>query len=254
MACARTVEQVGFDGIWLGDAIGRVSWPYPDPLGWLAVAAAATERIELGTSVLQVPLRRPAELAQRFMTLQALSGGRFTAGLGSGSTRADFEANGVTYEERFRVLASTLPQLRTRCRGDGGITPWSGAGELRMLIGSWHSGRWVERAAKEYDGWIASAHATSFRELREGIQRYRDFGGKRALVSTIGVNLRASAERVPFDETERFTLVCSASEAAERLGRLAELGYDDALLVRPNYSAEDFPEDELAEIRALVPR
>lgn len=253
MESARMAERLGFEGIWVGDAIARVSWPYPDPLGWLAVAAAGTERVELGTSVLQVPLRHTAELAQRFMTLHALSGGRFTAGVGSGSTRGDFEANGVAYEDRFRLLASALPELRKLCRGEGGLTPWTGdeAGP-RMLIGSWHSGRWVERAARDYDGWIASAFATSFRELREGIQRYRDFGGKRALVSTITVNLRGASSA--FDENERFTLECGPTEAAERLARLAELGYDDALLVRPNYSPEDLPGEDLAAIRALLPR
>src|SRR5688500_5380032 len=71
---ARLVERLGFDGIWLGDSIARVDWPVPDPLAFLTAAAAATERIELGTAVLHVPLRHPVELAQRLMTMHALSG------------------------------------------------------------------------------------------------------------------------------------------------------------------------------------
>src|SRR5579859_5103010 len=82
MQRARVIEQLGFDGIWVGDSVGRVDWPVPDPLAWLTAAAAGTERIELGTSILQVPLRHAVELAQRLMTLHGLSGGRFTAGLG----------------------------------------------------------------------------------------------------------------------------------------------------------------------------
>jgi hypothetical protein len=119
-------------------------------------------------------------------------------------------------------------------------------------VGSWHSGLWLRRAAQEYDGWLASGFFTTFRQLREGIQRFRDAGGERALVSTITVNLHA--EHTPFDEDARFNLECGEQEAAERLQRLAELGYDDALLARANHSEADLPEDDLIRIRALLPR
>src|SRR5262245_66404150 len=112
MQRAQLIERLGFDGIWLGDSVGRARWPVPDPLLWLSAAAAATERIELGTCILQVPLRRPVELAQRLMALHALSGGRFSPGLGSGSTRADFDAVGVPFDERFHLLAEALPTIR----------------------------------------------------------------------------------------------------------------------------------------------
>ena len=257
MQRARLIERVGFDGIWLGDSVGRARWPVPDPLLWLAAAAAGTERIELGTCVLQVPLRHPVELAQRLMALHALSGGRFSAGLGSGSTRADFDAVGVPYDDRFHLLAEALPTIRRICRGEqvgaAHLVPWTDSqGGPPLLVGSWHSGLWLRRTAAEYGGWLASGFFTSFRQLREGIQRYRDAGGTRALVSTIGVNLHA--ESTPFDEDGRFHLECGEAEAAERLARLAELGYDDALLTRANHAATDLPEEDLIRIRALVPR
>jgi alkanesulfonate monooxygenase SsuD/methylene tetrahydromethanopterin reductase-like flavin-dependent oxidoreductase (luciferase family) len=255
MQRAQLIERLGFDGIWLGDSIGRANWPVPDPLVWLTAAAAATERIELGTCILQVPLRHPVELAQRLMAVHGLSGGRFSAGLGSGSTLADFEAVGVPYEQRFHLLAQALPTIRRLCNGErvgaAYLAPWSDTGGgPPILVGSWHSGRWVRRAAQEYDGWLASGFFTSFRQLREGIQRFRDAGGKRALVSTITVNLRAQS--TPFDEGARFNLECGEQEAAERLQRLAELGYDDALLARANHSEADLPEEDLVRIRALV--
>jgi alkanesulfonate monooxygenase SsuD/methylene tetrahydromethanopterin reductase-like flavin-dependent oxidoreductase (luciferase family) len=257
MQRAQRIERLGFDGIWLGDSVGRARWPVPDPLLWLSAAAAATERIELGTCILQVPLRHPVELAQRLMALYALSGGRFSAGLGSGSTRADFDAVGVPYDERFHLLAEALPTIRRICRGEhvgaAYLAPWQDwDGGPPILVGSWHSGLWVRRAALDYDGWLASGFFTTFRQLREGIQRYRDFGGTRALVSTITVNLHA--ESTPFGEDTRFHLECGPEEAAERLARLAELGYDDALLARANHSVEDITDEDLTQIRALVPR
>src|SRR5579864_9524230 len=247
MQRAALIERIGFDGIWIGDSVGRVKWPVPDPLVWLTAAAAGTHTIELGTCILQVPLRHPVELAQRLMALHALSGGRFSAGLGSGSTKADFDAVGVPYDDRFKLLARALPTIRQICRGeqvgDAYLAPWAdSAAGPPILIGSWHSGLWVHRAARDYDGWLGSGFFTTFNQLREGIQRYRDAGGKRALVSTIRVNLHA--ETMPFDPDTAFHLECGQEEAAERLHRLAEIGYDDALLTRANHSEADITAED----------
>jgi alkanesulfonate monooxygenase SsuD/methylene tetrahydromethanopterin reductase-like flavin-dependent oxidoreductase (luciferase family) len=257
MERAKVIERVGFDGIWMGDSVGRATRPVPDILVWLVAAAAATEHIELGTTILQVPLRHPAELAQRLMSVHALCGGRFSAGLGSGSTRADFDTVGVPYDDRFKILAEAMPTIRRLCAGEqvgsANLHPWpDSAGGPPILVGSWHSGLWVRRAAREYDGWIASGFFTSFNQLKEGIQRYRDAGGTRALVSTITVDLHKPT--TPFDPDGRFHLECEPAEAADRLQRLADIGYDDALLTRAGHTVMDLPEEGLVQIRGLVPR
>src|ERR1700760_1654666 len=82
---ARRVEALGFHGLWVTDALARGK-PTLDPLILLGAVATQTSRIELGTCVVQVPLRHPVELAQRAMTLTALANGRFRFGVGSGST------------------------------------------------------------------------------------------------------------------------------------------------------------------------
>ncbi|MBV9325499.1 MAG: LLM class flavin-dependent oxidoreductase [Chloroflexi bacterium] len=255
MERARVIERAGFDGIWVGDSVGRASWPVPDPLAWLTAAAASTEHIELGTCVLQVPLRRPVELAQRLMSLHALSGGRFRAGLGSGSTRADFDAVGVSYEDRFKILSAALPTIRRLCAGeqvgDAHLPAWAdGDGGPPIMIGSWHSGLWVQRAARDYDGWLGSGFFTSFNQLKEGLQRYRDAGGTRALVSTIRVDLHKPGGT--FDPDASFSLECEPADAADRLHRLADIGYDDALLTRANHSEADLTEEDLVQIRGLL--
>jgi alkanesulfonate monooxygenase SsuD/methylene tetrahydromethanopterin reductase-like flavin-dependent oxidoreductase (luciferase family) len=257
MQRAALIERVGFDGIWVGDSVGRARWPVPDTLVWLTAAAASTRQIELGTTILQVPLRHAVELAQRLLSMHALCGGRFSAGLGSGSTRADFDAVGVPYEDRFKILAASLPTIRSICRGEkvgeAYLPPWTDTGKgPPILIGSWHSGLWVRRAARDYDGWIASGFFTSFNQLKEGLRRYRDAGGTRALVSTIVVDLHKPS--TPFDPDAHFSLECGPAEATARLQRLAEIGYDDALLTKANHTEADLPEAELAAIRALVPR
>jgi alkanesulfonate monooxygenase SsuD/methylene tetrahydromethanopterin reductase-like flavin-dependent oxidoreductase (luciferase family) len=251
MTRARAIEAAGFDGIWLGESMNRGT-PAVDTLAVLAIAAAATSRVELGSAVLQVPLRRPAELAHRLLTLHALSGGRFTAGLGAGSTQSDFAACDIDYAERFRLFAAALPRIRRLCNGEqvgaANLRPWpSVAGGPPLLIGAWVSGIWVKRAAQNYDGWIASGrHNNQFRTLAEGLKVYRDNGGKRALIATVSIDLQAPTKPLAADEP--FNLRCGPEEAAARLQRLAELGIDDVLLVmRPQQSA-----DELPAIRALL--
>jgi alkanesulfonate monooxygenase SsuD/methylene tetrahydromethanopterin reductase-like flavin-dependent oxidoreductase (luciferase family) len=65
---ARQVEVRGFPGIWIGDSLGR-GRPTLDSLQVLTALAAVTSKVELGISVLQLPLRHPVELAHRVQTL-----------------------------------------------------------------------------------------------------------------------------------------------------------------------------------------
>src|SRR6187397_797976 len=198
MDMARHIETAGFDGIWIGDTVSRGREPRPDPLMWLLLAAAATDRVELGTAVMQVPLRRPVELAQRFLTMHALTKGRFVAGVGAGSTAADFEAAGLDYDARFRDFNEQLKLIRRLCNGEqvgtADLKPWPNAvGGPPLMIGSWASGIWVKRAARDYDGWLTSGGGpggTTFQNLIDGIKIYRDLGGKRAIVATVGCDLK----------------------------------------------------------------
>src|SRR6059036_668877 len=82
---SRQVEARGFAGLWLTDSFGR-GRPTLDPIVGMSVVAAVTSRIEIGTCVLQVPVRHPVELAHRLQSLHALTGDRLQLGLGCGST------------------------------------------------------------------------------------------------------------------------------------------------------------------------
>jgi alkanesulfonate monooxygenase SsuD/methylene tetrahydromethanopterin reductase-like flavin-dependent oxidoreductase (luciferase family) len=89
----RQIEARGLPGIWVGDSLGR-GRPTLDSLQVLTALAAVTSKVELGISVLQLPLRNPIELAHRVQSLQAMSNNRLVLGVGSGSTRNDFELLG----------------------------------------------------------------------------------------------------------------------------------------------------------------
>jgi alkanesulfonate monooxygenase SsuD/methylene tetrahydromethanopterin reductase-like flavin-dependent oxidoreductase (luciferase family) len=249
---ARAAEAHGFDSFWFFDSIGR-SWPSIDPLTSASIAAAVTECMEVGTGILQIPLRHPVELANRVITTQLFSANRLLLGVGAGSTRADFEALGIPFEGRMRLFNDGLATMRRLWDGEivdgANLLP---VDEVRggppVLIGSWAGPKWIPRAAQEFDGWIASAHFSGYNTLKEGIEAYRAAGGKRALVTNIWLDLNATAE--PLDDAKGpYSLMCDPQTAMERLQRLADLGYDDAVVV---YHGEGEP--DFAAIHALLPR
>jgi probable F420-dependent oxidoreductase len=97
---APRMEAAGFDSIWVGD---HVSFHVPilESLTLLSFAAALTERVRLGTSVYLVPLRHPTTSAKTISTLDVLSGGRLSLGIGvGGEFPQEFEATGIPVGER----------------------------------------------------------------------------------------------------------------------------------------------------------
>lgn len=90
----------------------------PDPLEWLAFAAARTERLNLATAVVIASQHSAAILAKRVATLDALSRGRVRLGVGIGWQREEYEAIGVPYRDRGRRLDETIEAMRALWRDD----------------------------------------------------------------------------------------------------------------------------------------
>lgn len=119
--CAETAEAVGIDDLWVYDhlaippdeAQGSGGY-YLDPLATLAFAAAVTERIGLGTGVLDLPYRPALPTAKWIASLQTLSGGRLRLGVGVGWMEAEFRALGVDRSRRGALTDETL-ELLHRC-------------------------------------------------------------------------------------------------------------------------------------------
>jgi probable F420-dependent oxidoreductase len=115
---ARLAESLGFADVWVSDHVAipaAQDYPSPylyDPLLTLTWAAAATERVGLGTSVLVVPQHNPLELANSLASLDALSGGRLTVGAGVGWSEAEFVALGQSFADRGRRMDEMLDVLR----------------------------------------------------------------------------------------------------------------------------------------------
>lgn len=128
---AQIAEESGFESLWTvehvvvpagyesqypysksGKMPGGEESPIPDPLIWLTWVAAATRTIRLATGVMILPQRNPVVLAKELATLDLLSGGRVTFGVGIGWLREEFEAIGVPFEERVARTEEAIEALR----------------------------------------------------------------------------------------------------------------------------------------------
>lgn len=235
----RRIEELGFNGLWVGDGMGRGN-PTMDPLLPLATLCSVTRRIELGTCVVQTPIRNAVELAHQAQSLNVLSQGRLRFGVGSGSTRADFDLLGADFTKRFSTLKSSIDVMRQAWRGEPingvSLSPWQANGNgPPILIGTWRNERWISYAAENCDGWIASGLFSTWEDVEVGIQAYRKAGGKRAILTNIPADFSGEprfSDR--FTKAASISLVCPAPTAKERLKRIEQLGFDDVILAPPD--------------------
>ena len=132
----RRAEAAGFESLWGGEHVilpstiessypytkdGKIpaqpDTPIPDPLIWLAFAAAAAPTMRLGTCILIVPQRNPLILAKELATLDQLSGGKVELGLGVGWLEEEFDALGVPWERRGARNDEYIEAMRTLWSG-----------------------------------------------------------------------------------------------------------------------------------------
>ena len=136
-AVAVAAERCGFATLWSGEHVVMVDrsashYPYSDdgliavpstadwldPMIGLSFAAAATSTIGIATGVLLLPEHNPVLVAKQAATLDTLSGGRLTLGVGIGWSREEFDALGVPFERRAARTAEYVAAMRTLWRDD----------------------------------------------------------------------------------------------------------------------------------------
>jgi len=123
-ALARKAEAIGCSTFVLPDHLVQQYAALPV----LAMVAAATERLRLGTFVLNAGLRHPAVLAQDLATLDALSGGRLEIGLGAGWNKPEYDAIGIPFDPTG-VRIARLTEAVTILKGCFAEEPFSFSGE-----------------------------------------------------------------------------------------------------------------------------
>jgi probable F420-dependent oxidoreductase len=115
---AKQCEAMGCHSMW---TIDRVAYDNLEPLTLLAAAAGVTQKIRLGTSVLLGNLRHPTHLAKSVATLDFISNGRVTLGLGFGSRESDYKAVEIPFEHRGSRAVEQV-QLMKRLWAEDNVT------------------------------------------------------------------------------------------------------------------------------------
>ena len=106
------VEEAGFDSLWVGD---HIIWngPHLEGLTTLAMYAARTRRLTIGTAILILPLRHPVMVARMLSLMAYITNGRVVAGLGvGGENPGEFQACGIPHHQRGQIMDESLEIIR----------------------------------------------------------------------------------------------------------------------------------------------
>ena len=218
---AKEAEKEGVDSVWVLD---RLLWPLKpqspyvatpdgslpleyqnvfDPLTTLSYVAAVTERISLGTSIIDMFFQNPVVLGKRFATLDVLSGGRAVAGLGIGWSKDEYEISGVPFKDRGARADEYLQALKkiwtddiVEFKGKFYNIPPSKIGpkplqepHLPILLGGF-SPKTFSRIVNYANGWIGVAGFGPLEQLGQMINALRE--GARKVdkdPSKVGINI-----------------------------------------------------------------
>lgn len=189
------MEQLGFDSLWVWDHVllgVEPNFPIIEALTLLTAVAARTTKIKLGTGILVLPLRNPVMLAKQLSSMDLLSDGRLILGMASGWYKREFDAVGVPFEKRGKIMDENLDILtrfwtEDMVKGDfmyhkipAGVMYPKPAQKPRppILIGGYVD-RVLKRAALTGDGWLTYFYtAESFAKSWAKVRDFAKEGGK----------------------------------------------------------------------------
>ena len=199
VASAERAETLGFADIWVSDHIvhpAAQTYPSPhlfDPFVTLTWAAASTNTIGLGTSVIVVPQYHPLWLANTTSSIDALSGGRLTLGVGVGWSEAEFDALGQDFHTRGKRTDEILDILRLCWTTD----PASYQGEFYRFTDI----RVLPKPAHPIPIWVGGAGNAAR-------QRARGYGSGYQLIGLKPDTIRPAIEELRADhpDPESFTI------------------------------------------------
>src|SRR5215203_2689546 len=187
-------EELGYDSLWVWDHVllgVEPNFPIVESLTVLTAVAARTSRIKLGTGILVLPLRNPVLLAKQLGSMDQLSNGRLLMGMASGWYKREFDAMGVPFERRGKIMDANLEILRAlwtepSVSGEWGPHKVSKAvmypkpvqqPQIPILIGGYVD-RVLKRAATVGDGWLTYFYTPeAFTKSWTKIRRFAEEAG-----------------------------------------------------------------------------
>ncbi len=260
----RQAEALGFDDGWLTEAILSPNF-YLEPITYLSYLAAITDRIRLGVAVVILNTRNPVQLAKAVATVDQLSNGRMTLGVGLGGSVQHYAAFGIStegraarFEEALKVMKALWTEERATVRGE--LWRLEGARmqpkpvqkpHIPVIFGG-HSEAAVRRAVRMGDGWMA-AGSTSTEQSIESLKQIRGYlkqAGRdesgfmlsKRIYIAVDENEAVARARLSAALTYQYGgtdqsqvgLAASVSRTVEVLGKLREAGAQH-VLVNPCY-------------------
>jgi alkanesulfonate monooxygenase SsuD/methylene tetrahydromethanopterin reductase-like flavin-dependent oxidoreductase (luciferase family) len=246
---ARRAEAAGFSSL---ASIGAVSYPSYEELTVFAAAGTVTERIRFLTNVLIAPARSTAELAKQAVTVQELTGGRLTLGLGAGWRDIDYRLTGRDFAARGRLFDEQLADLHRAWTGEPivegtrPVAPETAHAGVPLLIGG-NTEAAIRRTVEFGIGWTAGGLPpemtapflervrTAWREAgREGSPRFvalnyfslgdTEEASRRYLLDYYGPMGRETAEMIAGSAHR------SPQAIREAIAGFAEIGLDELVL------------------------
>jgi probable F420-dependent oxidoreductase len=237
----HVVVPSGYQSAYPYDASGKMAggaeaFDLPDPLIWLAWAAARTTTIELGTGILIATQRNPVVTAKAVASLDHMSGGRMRLGVGVGWLEEEFRALGVPFEGRGRRLDEYIEAMRALWTGEAAsfhgefvnfddcyCLPRPANGTVPIVIGG-HTEVAARRAGRLGDAFYPGrAGLSELARLVELMRRTADEHGR----DPDAIKIYASAAESRDDDLDA------------RIAALAELGVAQAII--PAYGPDKLP-------------
>lgn len=279
---ATRAEEYGFAGLWelehlVQPPTYRTSWL--DPLTTLATVAGATETIPIGTSILILPMRNPVLVAQRAATVQHLSEGRLTLGLGLGYVEAEYDAVNVPFAERSPRFSEGIELLYRLLHGDRvtfdgefyEVTEFTlepnvrpprvlAGGASVETDGERHVPSPVVERIGEVDGWVAPSGSPELREQDwSTIAESLEARGRRPeefdrvalnythLVPGVDTETALEKQRTVFEEyitgsrgsAADLHLLGSVDDVRDQLAAYEDAGFDQVILGPPTYDPSE---------------
>ncbi|GAA1878388.1 LLM class F420-dependent oxidoreductase [Streptantibioticus ferralitis] len=291
MACdvtqvARAAEQIGYDSLWVFErvlfperptqglyGVPGLAWPdayrsVADPLVVLPLAAAVTERAQLGSSVLIAPLHVPIQLARTLATLDAASNGRVMAGLGTGwshdeyaaASIAPFEQRGAVLDEMLDVFAAVWGPHPVSYQGTWTVINEAEVGPkpahpIPVYLAATNR-KALDRVARRADGWLptgvpAEQLAAQWRQLMEIAASH----GRDADALKMCVRANVELTKAPVDDGKRRPFVGTVEQIVRDVAAHADAGAHEVLLdlqgnARDARELTDLAARVYAEVRA----
>jgi alkanesulfonate monooxygenase SsuD/methylene tetrahydromethanopterin reductase-like flavin-dependent oxidoreductase (luciferase family) len=200
LSFAKKAEYLGYNYLGVNDHIVFRNTSWLDALTTLSAVAAITNKIKIGTSILNIVVRNPVVCVKALTGIDILSSGRLFAGVGPGSYKGDYDVCGIAFEDRWKRFDESLQILNLLWKQEKAenkvdyngnyykfekvvVTPRTfQTPHPPILIGSWGlSQPGLRRVAKYGDGWMASAYNITpdkFKEKWKMLLSYRKDMGR----------------------------------------------------------------------------